>query len=104
MQERGYSAHGAYSLSKLANILFTYGLADRLRAAGSPLTTNCLDPGKPSQAGKVLAWREGARMQGRRRAWRRACAPSPGPRPAGSSSEVCSGPCWRPPQVCSNPC
>ncbi|EFN55890.1 hypothetical protein CHLNCDRAFT_48791 [Chlorella variabilis] len=44
-QERGYSAHGAYSLSKLADMLFTFGLAARLQAAGSPLTCNCLDPG-----------------------------------------------------------
>ena len=45
MQERGYSAHNAYSLSKLAEQLFTFELAERLRAAGSPVTCNCLDPG-----------------------------------------------------------
>lgn len=44
-QERGYSAHDAYSLSKLANILFTFELADRLARAGSAVTCNCLDPG-----------------------------------------------------------
>ncbi|PRW20919.1 short chain dehydrogenase reductase family [Chlorella sorokiniana] len=44
-QERGFSAHNAYSLSKLAEQLFTFELADRLRAAGSPVTCNCLDPG-----------------------------------------------------------
>lgn len=44
-QERGFSSHNAYSLSKLAEQLFTFELADRLRAAGSPLTCNCLDPG-----------------------------------------------------------
>jgi NAD(P)-dependent dehydrogenase (short-subunit alcohol dehydrogenase family) len=47
-QERGYSAHGAYSLSKLADIVFSHALAERLRAAGSPLTSNCLDPGDPT--------------------------------------------------------
>ena len=44
-QERGFSSHNAYSLSKLAEQLFTFELANRLRAAGSPVTCNCLDPG-----------------------------------------------------------
>jgi NAD(P)-dependent dehydrogenase (short-subunit alcohol dehydrogenase family) len=41
--ERGYSATGAYSQSKLANILFTYELSRRLRGTG--VTANCLHPG-----------------------------------------------------------
>ena len=41
--ERGYSGMGAYSRSKLANILYTYELARRLE--GSGVTANCLHPG-----------------------------------------------------------
>jgi retinol dehydrogenase-14 len=41
--ERSYSPIGAYSQSKLANILFTYELARRL--AGTGVTANCLHPG-----------------------------------------------------------
>ena len=41
--ERRYSAFGAYSRSKLANILFTNELARRLE--GSGVTANCLHPG-----------------------------------------------------------
>jgi NAD(P)-dependent dehydrogenase (short-subunit alcohol dehydrogenase family) len=38
-----YSIIKAYSQSKLANVLFTYGLADRLKGTG--VTVNCLHPG-----------------------------------------------------------
>lgn len=55
-QERGYSAHGAYSLSKLADMLFTFGLAARLQAAGSPLTCNCLDPGTVNTKMLLAGW------------------------------------------------
>ncbi len=41
--EKKFSAYGAYSLSKLANILFTYELANRLQGTG--VTVNCLHPG-----------------------------------------------------------
>jgi NAD(P)-dependent dehydrogenase (short-subunit alcohol dehydrogenase family) len=41
--EKGYSAYGAYALSKLANVLFTYELARRLEGTG--VTANCLHPG-----------------------------------------------------------
>ncbi len=40
---RGYSGLTAYGRSKLANILFTFELARRLR--GSGVTANCLHPG-----------------------------------------------------------
>ncbi len=40
---RGYDASGAYSRTKLANVLFTYELARRI--AGSGVTANCLHPG-----------------------------------------------------------
>jgi NAD(P)-dependent dehydrogenase (short-subunit alcohol dehydrogenase family) len=39
----GYSAHAAYSASKLANVLFTTELARRL--SGTTVTANCLHPG-----------------------------------------------------------
>jgi len=41
--EHGYSGMGAYSQSKMANVLFTYELARRL--AGSGVTSNALHPG-----------------------------------------------------------
>lgn len=41
--ERRYSGWAAYAQSKLANILFTYELADRLQQ--SDITVNCLHPG-----------------------------------------------------------
>lgn len=41
--QRRYSAFGAYSKSKLANLLFTYELARRL--AGSGVTVNAVHPG-----------------------------------------------------------
>jgi NAD(P)-dependent dehydrogenase (short-subunit alcohol dehydrogenase family) len=41
--EKYYDGYGAYALSKLGNILFTYALARRL--AGKDVTVNCLHPG-----------------------------------------------------------
>jgi NAD(P)-dependent dehydrogenase (short-subunit alcohol dehydrogenase family) len=41
--EKRFDAYGAYALSKLANILFTYELADRL--SGTGVTATCLHPG-----------------------------------------------------------
>lgn len=41
--EKSYSGWGAYSNSKLMNVLFTYQLARRLQ--GSGVTVNCLHPG-----------------------------------------------------------
>uniref|UniRef100_W5LQZ8 Polyprenol dehydrogenase n=1 Tax=Astyanax mexicanus TaxID=7994 RepID=W5LQZ8_ASTMX len=40
-----YSSHGAYAQSKLALVLFTYHLQDRLCAQGDPVTANAVDPG-----------------------------------------------------------
>ncbi|KAI3437668.1 hypothetical protein D9Q98_000118 [Chlorella vulgaris] len=63
-QERGYSAHDAYSLSKLANILFTFELADRLARAGSAVTCNCLDPGTVNTKMLAAGWGNiGIRLQ-----------------------------------------
>jgi NAD(P)-dependent dehydrogenase (short-subunit alcohol dehydrogenase family) len=42
-ERKRYSGHSAYYQSKLANVLFTYELADRLRGTG--VTVNCVDPG-----------------------------------------------------------
>ena len=42
-ENKGYRGWGAYSLSKLMNVLFTYELARRLE--GHPVTVNCLHPG-----------------------------------------------------------
>jgi NAD(P)-dependent dehydrogenase (short-subunit alcohol dehydrogenase family) len=41
--ERRYRAFRVYGMTKLANILFTYELAERLRGAG--VVANCLHPG-----------------------------------------------------------
>ena len=43
MSERGYRSFTAYGRSKLANILFTFELARRLKGTG--VTANCLHPG-----------------------------------------------------------
>lgn len=43
MGEKHYNAMHAYSQSKMANILFTYELAQRLN--GTAVTVNCVDPG-----------------------------------------------------------
>lgn len=43
MSERGYNSFSVYSMSKLANVLFTYELARRLE--GSGVTANALHPG-----------------------------------------------------------
>ncbi|MBN3278659.1 DHRSX reductase, partial [Polyodon spathula] len=40
-----YSSHHAYAQSKLALVLFTYYLQQRLTAEGSHVTTNAVDPG-----------------------------------------------------------
>lgn len=43
MHTRTYDASAVYAASKLANVLFTYELAERLRATS--ITVNCLHPG-----------------------------------------------------------
>ena len=71
-EERDYHILKAYTQSKLANILFTLGLAERL--SGSGITVNCLHPGmirsslgKKSYLGKLhsYGWRLMARVTGR---------------------------------------
>lgn len=41
--ENNYNVWRGYAQSKFANVLFTYGLADKLKGTG--VTVNCLDPG-----------------------------------------------------------
>ena len=41
--EKSFGGYSAYALSKLANVLFTFELAERLR--GTNVTSNCLHPG-----------------------------------------------------------
>jgi len=45
--KRGYNGWGAYGMSKLANVMFTYALARRLESTPAPasITANCLHPG-----------------------------------------------------------
>lgn len=45
MGERRYTPWGAYAQSKLANLLFTFELQRRLRAAGSPVRAVAAHPG-----------------------------------------------------------
>jgi NAD(P)-dependent dehydrogenase (short-subunit alcohol dehydrogenase family) len=65
--QRGYDGYTAYGVSKLADLLFTYELADRLRDTG--VTVNALHPGAVStkllhagfRASGGMSPREGAR-------------------------------------------
>lgn len=58
-ERRPYRAFGAYSLSKLANVMFTYALARRLE--GTRVTANALHPGAVAtnfgrNLGGLLGW------------------------------------------------
>uniref|UniRef100_A0A383VGD2 Uncharacterized protein n=1 Tax=Tetradesmus obliquus TaxID=3088 RepID=A0A383VGD2_TETOB len=55
-QGRGYSAHDAYSLSKLCNIIFTMKLAELLQQQGSSVTANTLDPGTVNTKMLLAGW------------------------------------------------
>lgn len=54
MQERGFSSHNSYSLSKLASQFFTRDLAEIVRDRG--LTANCLDPGTVNTKMLLAGW------------------------------------------------
>lgn len=54
MQEKGFSSHEAYSLSKLASQFFTKDLSDRVQ--GRDLTVNCLDPGTVNTKMLYAGW------------------------------------------------
>jgi len=43
--KRPFNGHGAYSRSKLMNLMFTYELNKRLQAQNAPVTANALHPG-----------------------------------------------------------
>ena len=43
MQEKGFSSHASYSLSKLAMMMYTIDLSEIMKPKG--VTVNCLDPG-----------------------------------------------------------
>ncbi len=43
LQEKGFSSHNSYSLSKLSSMMFTCDLAEHMKPKG--VTVNCLDPG-----------------------------------------------------------
>lgn len=53
-QEKGFSSHNSYSLSKLASQFFTRDLADLVRGRG--LTANCLDPGTVNTKMLIAGW------------------------------------------------
>jgi len=56
---RPYSAHSAYSESKLLDAMFTMEFADRLQKAGFPttkITANCLDPGTVNTKMLLAGW------------------------------------------------
>ncbi|KAK9917710.1 hypothetical protein WJX75_007423 [Coccomyxa subellipsoidea] len=52
-QEKGFSSHNAYSLSKLAMMMFNAELAARVPA---PPTANCLDPGTVNTKMLIQGW------------------------------------------------
>lgn len=65
MAERGYSAFPVYGRSKLANILFTRHLAQRL--VGTGVTANCLHPGVVDSQfikGKTGLWKLAGQIGG----------------------------------------
>lgn len=53
-QEKGFSSHNSYSLSKLASQFFTRDLADVTRSRG--VTANCLDPGTVNTKMLYAGW------------------------------------------------
>ena len=55
MQERGFSSHNSYSLSKLAMMLFTAELAARKEGRGAA-SINCLDPGTVNTKMLYAGW------------------------------------------------
>ena len=59
-QEAGYerSGHAAYGLSKLALNMWSYKVADDLKAAGSNITLNCVDPGTVGTKLLYAGWGE----------------------------------------------
>ena len=58
-KKRPYSAHGAYSESKLLDAMLTFEFADRFKAKGlgvDTITCNCLDPGTVNTKMLLAGW------------------------------------------------
>ncbi|KAA6420640.1 MAG: short chain dehydrogenase reductase family [Trebouxia sp. A1-2] len=53
-QEKGFSSHNSYSLSKLASMMFTCDLAEHMKPKG--VTVNCLDPGTVNTKMLIAGW------------------------------------------------
>eukprot|EP00470_Lotharella_oceanica_P005155 CAMPEP_0170176186 /NCGR_PEP_ID=MMETSP0040_2-20121228/9130_1 /TAXON_ID=641309 /ORGANISM="Lotharella oceanica, Strain CCMP622" /LENGTH=145 /DNA_ID=CAMNT_0010418433 /DNA_START=36 /DNA_END=470 /DNA_ORIENTATION=+ len=53
-QQKGYSAHNAYSISKLADAMIAYGMAEKLQGTG--ITVNTLDPGTVNTKMLLEGW------------------------------------------------
>lgn len=56
LQEKGFSSHNSYSLSKLAMQLYTFRLAELLKASGSKVTVNTCDPGTVNTKMLYAGW------------------------------------------------
>jgi NAD(P)-dependent dehydrogenase (short-subunit alcohol dehydrogenase family) len=56
MLERRYEGMRAYAQSKLAQVMFTFELAERLRADGVPVTVNVLHPASLMNTKMVYEW------------------------------------------------
>jgi NAD(P)-dependent dehydrogenase (short-subunit alcohol dehydrogenase family) len=55
-QEKGFSSHSSYSLSKLAMQMFNVELANKLQQASSKVTANALDPGTVNTKMLIQGW------------------------------------------------
>lgn len=53
-QEKGFSSHDSYSLSKLASPMFTFELAELMKPKG--IVVNCLDPGTVNTKMLLAGW------------------------------------------------
>ena len=56
LQEKGFSSHNSYSLSKLAMQLYTFRLAELVKASGSKVTVNTCDPGTVNTKMLYAGW------------------------------------------------
>ena len=54
--EKGFSAHGSYSSSKLCNAMHAIEMAERLKRKGSRVTVNTLDPGTVNTKMLLAGW------------------------------------------------
>lgn len=86
-----YSAHGAYSASKIAMQMFTYALARRLRNQGSSVTANCLDPGTVNTKSTMLLHYSACTCCAQ-------CSTLAGARAASTSKMLEMQTTWQPPQ------